>query len=389
MFPNPRMPVHAQFVKQRLDALSKLVDLTVVSPIPWFPGEQWNTRYRNRHFVPPSTDTNAYPTLFPKFFSTPAVFKPLDGIFMAYSILTWARKHLNFNDFDLLDGHLGFPDGYTAALLGKIWHKPFVVTLRGHDINDLYKYPIRIRQVIYALRHCSRFFGVSQALVDGAVKLGAPTNKGYCSSNGVDSHRFFPSDRQETCTRLGLDSKFHYMVSVSHIVKRKGIDILLDALGILRRKGYNNLRYLIVGAGGEEGDYTEMLKQLAVELGVSDYIHWIGAVENTDLHWYYAVANLSCLASEKEGWPNVILESLASGTPVIAHATWGVPEIIPTKDLGFLVKERTPEAFADAIERGLLKTWDRNTLVDYAREHSWDNTAAGLYRHFTEILNRT
>jgi len=369
-----------------LDALSKYVDLTVISPIPWFPGEQRISRYRNRHEVPRSTDQNDYPTFFPKFLSIPAFFKPLDGLFMAYSVYACVRKYHSPDDFDLLDCHLGFPDGYAGALLAKIWKKPFVVTLRGHDINDLYKYPVRIRQVIFALRKCSRFFGVSQALVDGAVKLGAPAEKGFRSANGVDSNRFFPSARQEARTQLGLDPQLQYMFSVSHIVRRKGIDILLRALAILREKGHSRLQYLIAGAGGEEGDYTGVLNKLAAELGVSEHVQWLGAVENTKLHRYYAAADISCLASEKEGWPNVILESLACGTPVAAYSTWGVPEIITTEDIGFLVENRTPEAFADAIERGLAKSWDRDAIVAYAKERSWDNTAQGLHKHFTEIV---
>lgn len=387
MFPNQRMPVHAQFVKQRLDALSQYVDLTVVSPIPWFPGERLISRYRNRHEVTVSTDKNGYPTSFPKFLSIPAIIKPLDGLFMAYSVYTWARKFSNPDDFDLLDCHLGFPDGYAGALLAKTWKKPFVVTLRGHDINDLYKYPVRIRQVVFSLRKCSRFFGVSQALVDGAVKLGAPEEKGYRSANGVDSRRFFPSERHAARAQLGLDPDPQYMLSVSHIVKRKGIDILIRAISVLHKKGYSRLRYLIAGAGGEEGDYTGTLKKLADELGVSGYIQWIGAVDNTELHRYYSAADISCLASEKEGWPNVILESLACGTPVAAYSTWGVPEIITSENLGILVENRAPETFADAIEQGLTKTWDREAIVAYAKERSWDNTARELYKHFSEIIH--
>src|SRR5258708_1062405 len=86
MFPNVRMPVHAQFVKQRLDALSKKLDLIVVSPIPWFPGEQWIRRYANRYEIPFQTNENVYPTYFPKFFSIPAVLKPLEGFTLALSV---------------------------------------------------------------------------------------------------------------------------------------------------------------------------------------------------------------------------------------------------------------------------------------------------------------
>lgn len=388
MFPNPRMPVHAQFVKQRLDALSRRIDLSVVSPIPWFPGEQVIAKYKNRHRVPSSTSENRYPTSFPRFLSIPSIFKPMDGLFMASAVRSWVLKHYRPTDFDLIDCHLGFPDGFAGALLARIWRMPFTVTLRGHDINDLYRFPVRVRQVLFALRHCSRYFGVSQALVDGAVQLGAPKEKGFRSANGVDPNRFFPIPRHEARIKLGIDPNHQYIITVSHIVKRKGIDILMRALSLLKKRGHSQLRYILAGSGGEEGDYTAELRKLADALGISEYIIWVGAVDNANLHWYYSAADVSCLASAKEGWPNVILESLACGTPAIAYATWGVPEIIPNDDIGILVKERTPDAFADAIARGLDKFWNTEAIVHYAKEHSWERTADELCQHLTTIAGR-
>lgn len=388
MFPNPRMPVHAQFVKQRLDALSRKVDLVVVSPIPWFPGEKAVSRYQNRAAIPSQDPQSTYPVYFPKYFSIPALFKPLEGFTLAWCLYRFIRAYQRSHGskpFDLIDCHLGFPEGFAGALAGKWLGLPHTVTLRGHDVNELYRYPVRIRQVIYGLKHSVRYFGVAQALVDAAIKLGAPREKGFRSANGVNSQRFFPVPRSEARAHLGLPEG-RYMLSVSHLVARKGVDILLRAFAALKRQDFPDLRFIIVGKGGEEGDAEPMLKKLALDLGVNDSVVWAGAVLNTELRWWYSSANVFCLASEKEGWPNVILESLACGTPVVAAATWGIPEIITSSEIGLLVKERTPEAFAQSIAEALVAPWSSDAISQYAASNTWDKVADGLVAHFHTVL---
>lgn len=386
MFPNPRMPVHAQFVKQRLDALAKRADLVVVSPIPWFPGETLFRRFANRNGIPAKTDANAYPTAFPKFFSFPAILKPLDGYFLALAVWRFLKRNRLQDGFDLIDCHLAFPDGFAGALLSRKLGKPYVVTLRGHDINDLHRYPVRIRQVLHALRHCSAYFGVAYALVEGAVRLGAPPEKGFASTNGVDTLRFRPTEKAEARDKLKLDPGKRYMLSVSHLVPRKGVDILLRALALMAEAGRDDLHILIVGKGGEEGDCEADLRRLADSLGIAARVVWAGAVLNTDLHLWYSAADVFCLASEKEGWPNVVLEALACSTPVVAFSTWGVPEIIKHPDLGTLVLKREPDAFRQAVAAALDRGWDGARLREYALENTWDKVAEGLERHFLAVL---
>lgn len=386
MFPNPRMPVHAQFVKQRLDALAIKLDLIVISPIPWFPGEGHFARYANRSKIPPETATNAYPTYFPKFFSIPAFLKPLDGVFLAFAVWKFIRFHGLKGKIDILDCHLAFPEGFAGALVSRVLDIPYVVTLRGHDINELPRFPVRIRQVLFALRHCARYFGVAKALVDGAVQLGAPAEKGYASTNGVDTNRFRPTMKAEARKALGLNAGKRYMLSVSHLVPRKGVDILLRAHALLRGEGHTDLDFIVVGQGGEEGDCEFKLRALAAELGIDNEVVWAGAVPNTELHTWYSAADVFCLASEKEGWPNVILEAMACSTPVVAHSTWGVPEIITDPDLGILVTAREPESFAKAISHALEQTWNSVRLRDYALENTWDKVANELMEHFGTVV---
>ena len=386
MFPNPRMPVHAQFVKQRLDALSTKVDLIVVSPIPWFPGERYFPRYANRNQIAPQTDANAYPTYFPKFFSIPAVLKPLEGVFLAFALWRFIGSHGLKGKIDMLDCHLAFPEGFAGALLARVIGTPYVVTLRGHDINDLPRFPVRIRQVLFALHHSARYFGVARALVDGAIRLGAPPDKGHASTNGVDTARFRPTAKMDARAALGLRTDRRYMLSVSHLVPRKGVDILLRAHALLRAAGHTDLCFIVVGQGGEEGDCEADLRALATELGIAEHVVWAGAVLNTDLHAWYSAADVFCLASEKEGWPNVVLEAMACATPVVAHRTWGVPEIITGPDLGILVDAREPAPFAHAIGLALAQAWDPARLRGYALENTWDKVADGLLAHFEAII---
>lgn len=386
MFPNPRMPVHAQFVKQRLDALAKRVDLTVLSPVSWFPGETLVERYRNRHGIPAQVTDNAYPTFFPKFLSIPAVAKPLEGYTLAMRVHQWLRAENKLKSFDLIDCHLAFPEGFSGALLKRWLGLPLCVTLRGHDINDLPRYPVRIRQVLYALKNADRYFGVAQALVDGAVRLGAPAQTGFRSANGVDASRFFPLPKPEARQALGLPATGKILLSVSHLVVRKGVDILIKALADLHRKGYRDTTLVIVGKGGEEGNVEPQLRALAASLGVTDSVRFAGAVLNHELYRYYSAADLFCLASEKEGWPNVVLEALACATPVLATRTWGVPEILCRPELGLMADERNPETFSRLMEQAFATSWIGQDLVAYAAKHTWDAVAEGLERHFREIL---
>jgi glycosyltransferase involved in cell wall biosynthesis len=315
------------------------------------------------------------------------ILKPLDGFFLAWSVWRFIVRSGLKDRIDLLDCHLAFPEGFAGALLGRLLGKPFVVTLRGHDINDLHRFPVRVKQVLFGLRRSGRYFGVAQALVDGAVRLGAPPEKGFASTNGVDSERFRPTAKAKARQALGLDPTLRYMLSVSHLVPRKGVDILLRAQALLRDAGRSDLRFIIVGKGGEEGDCEGDLRRLAESLGLAAQVIWAGAVLNTDLHLWYSAADLFCLASEKEGWPNVVLEAMACATPVAAFATWGVPEIITGADLGSLVMRREPEAFSAAIAAALETRWDAERLRAYALENSWAKVAEGLERHFTAVLS--
>jgi glycosyltransferase involved in cell wall biosynthesis len=93
---------------------------------------------------------------------------------------------------------------------------------------------------------------------------------------------------------------------------------------------------------------------------------------------------LSCLVSSREGWPNVILESLACGTPVLATGLWGVPEILVSPELGIMVAQER-QAIADGLSQALSRAWDRDAILRYARTRTWDVVAQEVEQYLAHV----
>ena len=140
---------------------------------------------------------------------------------------------------------------------------------------------------------------------------------------------------------------------------------------------------VVVGEGPDE----RAIRELAARLGVAERVRMLGRVAHDKLHEIYSAADVSILASEREGWPNVLLESLACGTPVVATDVGGVSEIVTSREAGVIVRQRTPEALATAV-RGLFANLpDRDATRAYAEQFSWDATTRGQLELFGRILS--
>jgi glycosyltransferase involved in cell wall biosynthesis len=127
------------------------------------------------------------------------------------------------------------------------------------------------------------------------------------------------------------------------------------------------------------------LERLIEEFGLKERVHLMGKRPNEELPLWFSSATLSCLASSREGWPNVVTESLACGTPVVATKVGGIPEILHTPELGVLV-EQTQESLASGIELALSKNWDRESIANQTRARTWDAVAAEVERVLEETL---
>ncbi len=103
-------------------------------------------------------------------------------------------------------------------------------------------------------------------------------------------------------------------------------------------------------------------------------MHFPGKCDNQELHQWYSASNVSCLPSSREGWPNVVLESLACGTPVVATRVGAVPEILISPEMGIIV-EPDVGALQDGLCQALGQSWDQSRISKYALTRTWDDVA--------------
>jgi glycosyltransferase involved in cell wall biosynthesis len=137
-----------------------------------------------------------------------------------------------------------------------------------------------------------------------------------------------------------------------------------------------------VGAGVERG----RLEEQARALGVQDKVLFAGSVPNTELPAWFSAADLSILSSSREGLPNVVLESLACGTPVVATRVGGVPEVATDPASARLVDVRDAEHIAAEIRALLAARPSRERVREHASRFGWQATSAAQLNLFRSIV---
>ncbi|MEW5943846.1 MAG: glycosyltransferase [Pseudomonadota bacterium] len=387
LFPHPGQPNAGVFIRERMFRVGKVLPLTVVAPVPWFPF-QGLIRSRRPHFRPEAPRAqvqDGFEILHPRFFSVPGLFKSLDGFFMALgSLPTLLRLRKRFA-FDVIDAHFAYPDGYAATLLGKWLGVPVTITLRGTEV-PLSRDPARRRRIVAALARAARVFSVSASLKRHAVSLGADEAKIRVVGNGVDIEKFQPMPRREAREKLGLPPDVPVLVSVGGLVERKGFHRVIECLPELLPR-FPDLRYLIVGGASPEGDWSEKLKNQVARLGLEKHVLFLGLIPSGELKWPLSAANVFVLATRNEGWANVFLEAMACGLPVVTTDVGGNAEVVCKPELGVIVPFGNREALTRALADVLEKPRDQAAILTHARENSWDSRVEVLTEEFRLIAD--
>lgn len=378
--------MHGIFVETRLRELLSTgrVDTRVVAPVPWF----WSTHakwgdYARMAATPPTETRHGIQILHPRYPVIPKIGMTLSPALLAASSIGSVRQLLKDGfDFDVIDAHYYYPDGVAAALLARWLGKPLVITARGTDLNLIPEYRLPRAMIRWASKQASASIGVCAALTDVLRGLGTPPERLHVMRNGVDLIRFAPLP-QGRCRQELLLAGAPVLLSVGHLIERKGHHLMIRAMpAILQR--HPNARLVIVG----DGDMRVALEQLARDQGVDASVTFAGAVPQPDLKRWYSAADVFVLASSREGWANVLLEAMACGTPVVATAIWGTPEVVASPDAGALVPQRTSQALADGILGLLERLPPREAVRAYAEGFSWRNTTDAQHALFTSLTGR-
>lgn len=381
LFPNAVNPTHGVFVETRLRHLvaSGAVNARVLAPVPWFPSTHESFgRYARFASVPGTELRNGLRVEHPRYFTLPKIGMTLAPFMLALSAKQAVQRALSKgDDFDLIDAHYFYPDGVAALMLGRWFNKPVVITARGTDISLIPSHPLSRKMILWASRHAAGMITVCQALKSAMVQLGIPAEHIISLRNGVDLQLFHPPERDAERARLKLTRRT--LLSVGHLIPRKGNDLVIRALTLLP-----DTDLLIAGDGPDKARLTA----LAAEIGVADRVRMVGALPQAELPRYYGAVDALILASSREGWANVLLESMACGTPVVASNVWGTPEVVAAPEAGVLMPCRTPEGIAAGVDALFAHYPEHAATRRYAEQFSWNDTTQGQIALFENILAR-
>jgi len=383
LFPNHNDPEHGIFVYQRLAHFARRAgnSVHVVAPVPWAPPVVSPARYGRTRSIPAREQVGDLTVFHPRYPLVPGISMPLHGLLMFLGSRRVLHRLHAEHCFDLIDAHYVYPDGFAATLAGKMLKLPVVVSARGTDMNLFPRFRSIRPMIRWTLRHAAGGIGVCTPLRDAMIDCSLDAKRATVIGNGVDLSRFEAVPRPEARRRLSIPSGARVCLAIGALIPRKGFHFLLPAFARVAREVPDSLLY-IVGEGGQRRE----LEALAETLGIARQVHLPGKVPNEELRWWYSAADVSCLVSSREGWPNVLLESLACGTPVVATSVWGVPEVITSAALGILVEQNVP-AIAAGLMEALATPWDREALIAHARSRTWSVVAEELETFLEERLH--
>jgi glycosyltransferase involved in cell wall biosynthesis len=369
LFPNAAQPNHGVFVENRLFHTLALGGLqaTVIAPVPYFPSRHpMFGRYAAFARVPRSEVREGVEIWHPRYPVMPKLGSAWAPGALFHAGLRVVRKlQAAGQTFDVIDAHYFYPDGVAAAELGRVLKLPVVITGRGTDLTLIPDDETARDRIAWAAREAIANVAVCDDLRRRLIALGAPEERTVTLRNGVDLERFSPGDR--AVARAGLGLSGFVLLSVGSLIPRKGHALTIEAM-----QHWPDCTLLIAGAG----PLRAQLEGLARTLGVAERVRFLGEVPHAELPELYRAADLLVLASEREGWANVLLEAMASGTAVVATNVNGAPEVVRSRAAGLLVDRRTAACLARAVDRLRQHPPLREETRRYAETFGWSQVAA-------------
>jgi glycosyltransferase involved in cell wall biosynthesis len=373
-FPNSAQPTHGRSAYQTLRVLARQADVRVFYPNSAYPSllKPRSRTYASldASYSPPDVNVSYY-----NYPALPLVSRPFNGWMSARVLL----PHVRSFQPDLIFSFVLYPYAFAALKIGRALSVPVVAMGIGSDINRIGD-PISAWLTRTVLREADFVVTVSGDLRAKAVAMGDSPLKTRAILNGCDLSVFHVNDRLEARQRLHIDPDAEAVVYVGRMDVRKGLRELVDAAASLhpQRPG---LHVYLVGEGPDKPEIESAIQAR----NAAGYIHALQSCAADDVAIWMAAADLVTLPSYMEGCPNVVLEALACGRPVVATNVGGIPEIM-SGECGRLVPPRDPAALALALASVLDTTWDA-AAISAQGSRSWSAVAAELLEVFTSLTS--
>ena len=312
----------------------------------------------------------------PRFFSTRRLVK-------WYRL--WLLKFHKQYRFDVIHCHDVYPTGYLAALLRARMKIPIVITSHGGDVREgnvrIVKRGMRPRFEA-AVAGADALISIGRFTERGFLQLGADQKKIIPIPNGVDLELF----QQRAARPADLIVPEKYAIFLGRLVKRKGVDTLLEAMSRLRSDGH-----LVIAGSGEE---QEAIEQRIDRLGLRDRVRLAGRVDGE--RKAYLLQNAVCTVMPSRGWeafPLVVLESYAAGRPVIGSRIVGLDNLVQPGITGELVESESVEELAAAVQKMLddpARAGEMGRAAsEFVADHSWRAVAQRHLAIYQQLIDRS
>jgi glycosyltransferase involved in cell wall biosynthesis len=373
IFPNRVEPQYGPFNRQQFKALAAHgADLRVLCSVPYVPGaslvrippraaklsalgrrdtmDGMDTTYLRRLYVP----TVGLAVALPLYLASLAPHRAL---------VRWA---------DVVLGTWAYPDGCASILAAHAAGKPCAVKVHGSDVNIIAKRRAARAVLERVLPRADALITVSHAMGDELAKMGVPRSRIHFVPNGVDRSLFGAAgDRAFERRVLDLPNDGPIILFVGRIEPQKGMAELLEAFERVHAQR-PDVTLALIG----DGVWRKRAENLRARFG--NRLVVAGALPLPEVAKWMTACDVFTLPSHAEGTPNVILEALASGRPVVATSIGGIPDVLENPKSGILVPPRDASALARALLDALARKWDP-AEVRACGPVSWDESAAALY----------
>jgi glycosyltransferase involved in cell wall biosynthesis len=294
----------------------------------------------------------------------------------------------------IMHGHWVIPGGATAAAAQP--SLPLVLSLHGSDvyIAETLRPARRVAGIVF--HRAGAITACSDDLAQRAIALGAPRDRVEVVPYGVDPARFRPDPIARATRRaaLGITPQTPVLFAAGRLVRKKGFEYLIDALAKVPLE--SGLMAVIAGAG----DLADELAARASAANVATRVRFLGDLAQNEVAAWLATADIIAIPSVRDdsgnvdGLPNIVLEALASGTPLITTPAGGIGSVVEHGRTGLLVPERDSTALASAISALAGDAAERGRLGLAARaaasaRFGWERMAGRLEAAYDRALAMT
>jgi teichuronic acid biosynthesis glycosyltransferase TuaC len=368
-FPTAAEPNRGHSAYQTMRFLQHKAEVEVICPLASYPRAKWllprGFRYHrpDLDFRPPEVKATYF-----EYPAVPLLSRPFNGLVCARLL----KPYLSAFQPDVILNYWLYPEGFSATRIARKLGIPLIVGAIGSDLR-VPGHPITFRLTRWTLENADAVLTVSEELRRRAIELGVPAAKVTTILNGCDFSIFHPGDRAAARQKLGVDPDAELLVYVGRISLPKGSAELTDAM-IALSTSHPRLRVAMIG----EGAYRSEMEARASAAGIADHFLFPGLLSSLQIAEWMAAADVFCLPSHSEGCPNVIVEAIACGRPVVATNVGGIPELVDER-CGILVPPRDSRSLAEALERALASSWDPARIATHLGR-GWDTVAEETYQ---------